>query len=132
LKSTEGTPLLDYANGILTLDADRVQGFAGRIGGASLATQLLTLSAGTRASWAAVVLAPLDDQPIVSSQHLVLVAVGRAENTGQVFTQQRDELDERRWSTFEPTCDNARRWCHPVFDLTPGQDVGLPDRSITA
>jgi hypothetical protein len=84
--SSSGELSLDYGAGRLRVDSPQVQGFAGALGGAEgLETAGLRLSVDAAHPWAGVLAASLDGKPLAQSRRLMLVAVGRCENTGQTY-----------------------------------------------
>lgn len=82
-------------DGVVVIDSARTQGALGFIGGKRSECQNVRIAA--RTLLCQVVLTSLDDRPLPQSRCLLLTAVARAENTGQVYTPRRDSLlDEGR------------------------------------
>ncbi|MCS7309301.1 MAG: hypothetical protein NZ741_03695, partial [Armatimonadetes bacterium] len=82
-------------DGVLIIDAPRTQGALGFVGGKRLECQHVRIEVQT--PFCQVVLTALDDLPLPRSRRILLVAVARAENAGQVYSPRRDSLlDEGR------------------------------------
>ena len=93
LTSTTGEERLDYGHGILRLDSPQVQGLCGAIGtGQELGSGGLKVDLTQRQPWAAVLALSLDGKPLRQAAKAVLVAVARAENSGQVYNASRTAL----------------------------------------
>jgi hypothetical protein len=75
----------NYGRGILTLTSPKVCGWVGNIGGRPMTAGPLQAEVQSRNAWAAIVLISLDNRPLTQSQKMALVAVGRAENSGQIW-----------------------------------------------
>ncbi len=81
--------------GVFTINAPRTQGAVGFIGGKPVDCDNARIEAQT--PFCQVVLTSLDDQPLTRSRRILLTAVARAENTGQVYNPSRTTLlDEGR------------------------------------
>jgi hypothetical protein len=95
IRASTGQLRWDYGASVLRIDAPKVQGFAGAIGtGRALETTDVSFALDARNPWAAVLLVSLDDLPIASSKRMLVVAVARAENTGQIFNAAHTALKE--------------------------------------
>ncbi len=94
IRSSSGQLSLDYGRGILTLDSPRARGWVGDLGGLDLKAGGLSARVSARDPWAALVLVSLDGKDLKDSGRMVLVAVARAENTGQVWNPWRTGLDQ--------------------------------------
>ena len=77
-------------DGVFTINTPRTQGAVGFIGGKTLDCQNVRIEAQT--PFCQVVVTSLDDQPLTRSKRLLLTAVSRAENTGQVYNPSRTSL----------------------------------------
>ncbi len=82
--SDTGELSLDYGRGLLTINTPRTKSAVGRLAEAGR-IELGAVSVRSTTEFAAVVLTSLDGKPIGTSRHLLLTAVGRAENTAQGF-----------------------------------------------
>ncbi len=95
IQSTTGEQTLDYSKGILKLDSPFVQGFTGAIGTSEVFnTQGFSVNAAKRNPWASVLAVSLDRKPLAESSKILLVAVARAENSGQVYNPTRTSLKD--------------------------------------
>ena len=93
IRSSDHELELRYGSGVLRIDTARVQGFTGAIGtGEALQTKSLGLVVDRRNPWASVLLVSLDGQPLADAPKILLFAVARAENTGQVWNGARTAL----------------------------------------
>ncbi len=75
----------NYQKGYVTASAPRMQAAVGFFPGIPIILPDCTIS--TSNSIASVLVAPLDDQPLSSSRHLLITAVGRCRNTGMAYSQ---------------------------------------------
>lgn len=83
--------MLQWArDGMFTINAPRTQGAIGFIGDRPIECQNVRIEAQT--PFCQVVLTSLDDQPLSQSKRLLLTAVARAENSGQVYNPSRTSL----------------------------------------
>lgn len=95
IESSSAEETLDYGKSRLKLNSPGVQGFAGNLGtGELLETSGMTLRVAPRNPWAAVLGLSLDGRPLVDSTHLIVVAVARAENSGQIYNATRTALKD--------------------------------------
>ncbi len=95
LDSSTGEEMLDYGKGVLKIDSPCAQGYTGAIGtGETLKTSDLEITAAKRNPWASVLAISLDQRPLGKSGRILLVAVARAENSGQVFNATRTALKD--------------------------------------
>ncbi|MGH7739572.1 MAG: hypothetical protein ACREL1_05445, partial [bacterium] len=95
LDSSTGQESLDYGKGILKIDSPRAQGFTGALGGVSgLRSADLAVNVSSQDAWVSVLAVSLDQKPLASSKRLILFAVGRAENSEQVFNATRKALKD--------------------------------------
>jgi hypothetical protein len=92
VRSSTGQLFLDYARGILRIDAPQVQGFVGDVTEERASRASVVVDA--RNPWSALVLVSMDQKPIAESGRVLLVAVGRAENTEQVWRGTRHALKQ--------------------------------------
>jgi hypothetical protein len=84
--SSSGQLSLDYGVGRLQIDSPQLQGFVGALGGADgLQASAMRVQVGATHPWAAVLAESLDGQPLAESRRLMLVSVGRCENSGQTY-----------------------------------------------
>jgi hypothetical protein len=95
IQSVTGEQTLDYGKGVLKLDSLFVQGFTGAIGtGEVLKARGLAITVAKRNPWASILAVCLDGKPLAESARLLVVAVARAENSGQVYNSTRTALKE--------------------------------------
>ena len=95
IDSATGEEHLDYGRGLLALDSPQVQGFAGALaGGAWLESSGLRVRADQRNPWAAVLAVSSDERPLGSSGRILVFAVARSENSGQVYNATRTALKD--------------------------------------
>ncbi len=95
IQSSTGEQTLDYGKGVLKLDSPFVQGFTGAIGtGEAFSAQGLVVSAAKRNPWASILAVSLDKKPLAESEKILVVAVARAENSGQVYNPTRTSLKD--------------------------------------
>jgi len=81
----------DWQTGVAVIDTPRSQGAFGRLGNAgTVRTTDVSVRSGT--PFAAIMVSSMDGKTVRESRHLLVTAVGRAENTGQVFNLTRTEL----------------------------------------
>ncbi len=95
LDSDTGELSLDYGQVLLTIDTDCSQGVVGKLKNAG-AVKLSALQIDSETEFAAIIATSLDGKPIGESRHLLITAVGRAENTAQGFWPPKPE--QMRWS----------------------------------
>jgi len=92
-RSDTGEFRRDWQAGVAVIDTPRSQGAFGRLPRAgTLTTSDVSLRVAT--PFAAVMVTSLDGKPVREARHLLVTAVGRAENTGQVFNLTRTELKQ--------------------------------------
>jgi hypothetical protein len=92
-ESDTGQLRRDWRQGVGTIDSPRSQaayGFLGAAGQIDLTDVSLTVSN----DFAAIAVTSLDGEPISASAHLLVTAVGRAENTGMVYNLTHTTLRE--------------------------------------
>ncbi len=92
VNSSTGEESLDYGKGILKVDSPQAQGFTGALPAAGEKTADMAVAVSPRNPWVSVMAVSLDQKPLAGSKRLVLFAVGRAENSGQVFNVTRKAL----------------------------------------
>jgi hypothetical protein len=93
VNSSTGEESLDYGKGLLKVDSPQAQGFTGALAaGVAQTTADLAVTVSRRDPWVSVMAVSLDQKPLASSKRLVLFAVGRSENSGQVFNATRKAL----------------------------------------
>jgi hypothetical protein len=90
--ASNGSLQLGYGEGSLLLDAPRLQGVVGQVGELPRSTSRMTLIADPRNPFLAVLVVSLDEAPLESAERLLLVAVARAENSGQAYNATRTAL----------------------------------------
>ncbi|MCJ7822020.1 MAG: hypothetical protein MUQ26_02885, partial [Armatimonadetes bacterium] len=83
----------DWQTGVAVIDAPRSQGAFGRLEDAGT-VRTSDVSVRSETPFAAIVVTSMDGRPVRESRHLLVTAVGRAENTGQVFNMTRTELKQ--------------------------------------
>ncbi|MBI4004254.1 MAG: hypothetical protein HY353_04450 [Candidatus Omnitrophica bacterium] len=88
--SDTGELAWDERHGRVSIKTARVQAVVGQMGDGPLSLPDATFSVET--PFASVVLSSLDEQPVVSSRHLLLTTVARSENTGTVYNATRTLL----------------------------------------
>jgi hypothetical protein len=81
----------DWEAGVAVVDAPRSQGAFGQLPRADT-LKMRDVSLRVATPFAAVMVTSLDGRTVRESRHLLVTAVGRAENTGQVFNLTRTEL----------------------------------------
>ena len=108
LASDTGELLLDYGEGLLTVNTPRSKLAIGYLSKAG-PVDLDGLHVECRTEFAAVTATSLDDRPIGASRHVLLTSVARAENTGQGFWP--PDAKHRSWS--------AMSWMLPAEGRTP-------------
>ena len=80
----------DSTQAIFTINAPAVKSAVGYIGGKSIELgEVVIEMSNTETNWASIALASLDGQPISSSQKILLVAAGKAENTDMGWNETR-------------------------------------------
>ena len=84
--SDTGELVLDTRRGVFAINTPHTKGAVGFLAGAG-AIELGDLSVRCTTPFAAVVLTTFDGRPLEQSRRILLTAVGRAENTGQAFTE---------------------------------------------
>lgn len=90
-KFTSQHKMLQWArDGMFTINAPRTQGAVGFIGDRPVECQNVRIEAQT--PFCQVVLTSLDDKPLSQSMRVLLTAVARAENSGQVYNPSRTSL----------------------------------------
>ena len=95
VESSTGEETLDYGKGILRIDSPCVQGYTGAIGtGETLKTSGLEMTLAARNPWASVLAVSMDRKALKESGRILLVAVARAENSGQVYNSTRKALKD--------------------------------------
>lgn len=93
--SSTGEETLDYGKGVLKIDSPYVQGYTGAIGtGEPIKTSGLEMTVAKRNPWVSVLAISLDRKPLKDSSKILLVAVARAENSGQVYNSTRTALKD--------------------------------------
>jgi hypothetical protein len=83
----------DWQAGVAVVDTPRSQGAFGRLPRAGT-LKMRDASMRVETPFAAVMVTSLDGAAVRDSRHLLVTAVGRAENTGQVFNLTRTELKQ--------------------------------------
>lgn len=126
-ESDTGELRRDWDAGVGTVDTPRSQAAYGFLGGAS-PIGLSNVSISVDNDFAVVAVTSLDGKDIDASNHLLVTAVGRAENTGMVYDLTHTKLHDtgRGPILIEPivgrlTIDtDNRKWC--LYALTPDSD----------
>lgn len=90
LRSDTGELRHDVTQGRFSVDSPRTQAFAGFGAGARI--ELTNVVIEPRNAFSLVMVSALDDQPITSSKHLLVSALGNAVNTGMTLTPSRNAL----------------------------------------
>ena len=83
----------DWQTGVAVIDTPRSQGAFGQLPRADT-LKMRDVSLRVATPFAAVMVTSLDGRTVRESRHLLVTAVGRAENTGQVFNLTRTELKQ--------------------------------------
>lgn len=87
---------------LYTINAPAVCAAIGYLGGRSINLGNISIEMPTtRTNWASITIAALDGKPISESGRILLVAVGRVENTNMVWNEARTSVSDK-WGT-EPT-----------------------------
>jgi hypothetical protein len=94
-QSDTGELLLNYADGLFTIDTPRTQSAIGRLASAGR-IELGGLAIDSPMDFAAITATSLDGEPIGRSRRLLVTAVARAENTAQGYWPPSPE--QRRWT----------------------------------
>jgi len=98
IDSSTGEETLYYGKGILKIDSPMVQGLVGALSADSpdqvWGTTGMWAHVAPRNPWTAILAVALDHQPLSQSKKFVVFAVGRAENSGQVFNPTRTALKD--------------------------------------
>ncbi len=82
---------------LYTVNTPRVRVATGYLGGRSITVGDVTFTMeSTPSNWGSVALASLDGEPVARSKRLLLVAMGRAENTDMGWNEQRTSVG-RKW-----------------------------------
>jgi hypothetical protein len=93
VNSSTGEESLDYGKGLLKVDSPQAQGLTGALAaGVDEKTSDLAVDLSKRNPWVSIMAVSLDQKPLAVSRRLVLFAVGRSENSGQVFNATRKAL----------------------------------------
>jgi len=104
-KSSTGEIVWDNADpgtALYTVNSPAVRAAVGYLGGRSVTLGDVQIEMPTTESnWASIAMAALDGKPIAESDRVLLVAVGRVENTDMGWNEDRTSVSDR-WGT-EPT-----------------------------
>jgi len=104
--------------GLVTVETERSQAIIGFV--KSHDKVLKNLSASVENEFCSIVLTSLDDQPISSSQRLLLVATARSANTGMVWDEKRKSVTD--WGTA-PTVIQPVRGKIVLRNLAPSKRI---------
>ena len=136
IQSATGEQTLDYGKGVLKLDSPYVQGFTGAIGtGEAFNAQGLKITAAQRNPWAGVLAVSLDQKPLAQSTRLLLVAVGRAENSGVVYNATRTALKNPGKTPIlmqGVQADIALKAGNKGYTVTPLDESGNQGKALSA
>ena len=91
--SHDGTIRRDYRHGVMIIDTERSQGLVGGIQGLPQEERSFAFgdcSMNCRTDLTTLFLTSFDGRPIAGSQRLLLTALGRVENTGQIIEERHD------------------------------------------
>jgi hypothetical protein len=108
------------SSGEVTIDTPRSQGLIGFVKAQHKSLSNLTVSVGN--DFAAILLSSLDDQPIATSTHLLLVAAARTQNTGQIWKPDHSDLSNYGHA---PTLIEPVRATLTLHNLTPAKSITL-------
>jgi len=83
-RSVTGQLLWDYGRGISVINTPKTQAVCGFLGGSRLETSDITFDVKT--GYCTILVTTLqDDEPVASSRRLLVTALGRSRNTGQLY-----------------------------------------------
>ncbi len=98
IDSSTGEETLYYGKGILKIDSPMAQGLVGALSSDNpdqvWGTTGMWVHVSERNPWTAVLAVALDHQPLDVSKKIMVFAVGRAENSGQVYNSTRTALKD--------------------------------------
>jgi hypothetical protein len=98
IDSSTGEETLYYGKGILKIDSPQAQGLVGALSSGNVnqvwGTSGMWIHAGERNPWTAILAISLDHRPLGQSRKIMVFAVARAENSGQVYNATRTALKD--------------------------------------
>lgn len=122
--------LLDYQQGFMKIETDRVQGVCGAISEAGIRLPLFEVRA--KNPYISVMAVSADDKPLVTSEHFYLVVVTPTRMSGQAFNDTRTALENTGKLPVQVQVAEGEVVFRPkakkytVYSLTPsGQRAGL-------
>ena len=95
----------DSLNAVFTVNAPSARAAVGYIGGKEIELGEVTITMDpTEYNWASVALVALDGEPVNTSKKILLVAAGRAENTGMQWNAERTTVGTN-WGESPPVAE---------------------------
>ncbi len=92
VESITGDLVWDYANEVVTVRSEKTQGIIGFADGQSF--ELPALQAEVRTPFVSLIFTPLDNRPLVESEHILITAMARDKQTGARYNEDGTELLE--------------------------------------